>query len=44
MIEEILHQIGLTEGEIKVYLSLLELGSTSTGKIIKKSHISGSKV
>ena len=44
MIEEILQQIGLTEGEIKVYLSLLELGSTSTGKIIKKSHVSGSKV
>lgn len=39
-----LKQIGLTEGEIKVYLALLELGSSSTGKITKKSGISGSKV
>ncbi len=39
-----LERIGLTRGEIKVYLSLLELGSCSTGKITKKSGISGSKV
>ncbi|MDD5133031.1 MAG: helix-turn-helix domain-containing protein [Candidatus Nanoarchaeia archaeon] len=44
MIETTLKKIGLTEGEIKVYLSLLELGASSTGKIIKKSGISGSKV
>ena len=44
MIEQALKQIGLTEGEIKVYLALLELGSCSTGKITKKSEISGSKV
>lgn len=44
MIENILKNIGLTDGEIKVYLSLLELGASSTGKIIKKSKISGSKV
>ena len=44
MVQEALKQIGLTEGEIKVYLALLELGSTSTGKITKKSNISGSKV
>ena len=43
MIRE-LKQIGLTDGEIKVYEALLELGSSSTGKIIKKSGISGSKV
>lgn len=42
--KEILMRIGLTEGEIKVYLALLELGSSSTGKITKKSGISGSKV
>lgn len=43
MIENSLREIGLTEGEIKVYLSLLELGSSSIGIIIKKSGISGSK-
>lgn len=42
--EEALRKIGLTEGEIKVYLSLLELGSTTSGKITKKCGISGSKV
>lgn len=44
MIERTLQKIGLTDGEIKVYLSLLELGTSSTGKITKKSGISGSKV
>ncbi len=44
MIEETLRKIGLTEGEINVYLALLELGSTTTGKITKLSGISGSKV
>jgi sugar-specific transcriptional regulator TrmB len=43
MIENILEKIGLTKGEIKVYLALLEIGSTSVGEIIKKSGISGSK-
>jgi len=43
MIEQILRKIGLTEGEIKVYLALLETGSSSIGKIIKKSGVSGSK-
>lgn len=41
---EALKRIGLTEGEIKAYLALLELGSTTTGKITKISGISGSKV
>jgi len=43
MINQTLQQIGLTQGEIKVYLALLELGSSSIGIIIKKSGISGSK-
>ena len=43
MIESALQKIGLTDGEIRVYLALLELGSTSVGNIIKKSGISGSK-
>jgi sugar-specific transcriptional regulator TrmB len=41
---EALRKVGLTEGEIKVYLALLELGSTTSGKITKKCGISGSKV
>lgn len=44
MLESTLHEIGLTEGEIKVYLALLDLGSTTTGALIKKSKISASKV
>jgi len=44
MIENTLKSIGLTQGEISVYLSLLELGSSSVGNIIKKSRVSGSKV
>jgi len=36
--------IGLTEGEAKVYMALLEAGTTTTGSIIKKSGISASKV
>jgi len=44
MIYDALKRIGLTGGEIKVYLALLELGSSSTGRITKKSGISGSKV
>lgn len=43
MVEEQLKRIGLTDGEIKIYLALLEIGSSSTGKIIKTSGISGSK-
>ncbi|NQU79341.1 hypothetical protein HQ545_06260 [Candidatus Woesearchaeota archaeon] len=44
MIENALREIGLTEGEIQAYMVLLETGSTTTGKIIKHSKISGSKV
>ncbi len=40
----ILKEIGLTEGEAKVYIALLELGSTTTGPIVDKSGISASKV
>jgi len=34
---EILKELGLTEGESKVYLALLELGSSLAGPIIKKT-------
>jgi len=41
---KILEKVGFTKGEIRVYLALLELGETTTGPIIKKSKITGSKV
>lgn len=44
MNSQILREIGLTEGEIKVYTSLIALGKSSTGKIMEKSGISSSKV
>jgi len=44
MIVETLRNIGLTEGERKVYLALLELGAATTWDITKNSKISGSKV
>ncbi|PIN86839.1 hypothetical protein COV19_02435 [Candidatus Woesearchaeota archaeon CG10_big_fil_rev_8_21_14_0_10_44_13] len=37
-----LKEAGLTEGEIKVYLALLELGSSTTGPIVEKSRIARS--
>ncbi|MBI2573280.1 hypothetical protein HYV86_05445 [Candidatus Woesearchaeota archaeon] len=40
----ILKKVGFTDGEIKIYLALLELGETTTGPIIDKAHISSSKV
>lgn len=41
---KILKEIGLTDGEIRVYEALLHLGRSSTGGIMKKSGISSSKV
>jgi HTH-type transcriptional regulator, sugar sensing transcriptional regulator len=41
---QLLLEAGLTEREIKVYLALLELGSTSTGPLVKKSGIPNCKV
>lgn len=41
---ELLEAIGLTKSEINVYLALLELGSSSTGKIVDKSKASSSKI
>ncbi|MDP6294142.1 MAG: helix-turn-helix domain-containing protein [Candidatus Woesearchaeota archaeon] len=40
----LLENIGFTKGEIKVYLALLELGNTTTGPLILKSHVARSKV
>jgi sugar-specific transcriptional regulator TrmB len=39
-----LEQIGLTKGEIAVYFSLLELGSSTVGPIVDKSKLSSSKI
>lgn len=41
---EILRDIGLTDSEINVYLALLELGSSATGKIVEKSKVASSKI
>ena len=40
----ILEKIGLKKSEIKVYLTLLELGSTKTGELTTKSKVSRSKI
>jgi sugar-specific transcriptional regulator TrmB len=40
----ILEKIGLTKNEISVYLALLELGSSTTGPIAKKSMLHSSRV
>ncbi len=40
----IFEEIGLTSGEIKVYLALLKIGQSSTGGIAKESQVSRSKV
>ncbi len=44
MNEQLLAEIGLTKGEIKVYLTLLKLGETTTGKIIEEAQISSGKI
>ncbi|NQU98506.1 hypothetical protein HQ533_03495 [Candidatus Woesearchaeota archaeon] len=41
---QLLEEIGLTKSETNVYLALLELGSTTTGKIVDKSRASSSKI
>lgn len=41
---EILEQIGLTKTEIKVYLTLLETGQSTTTNVIKESGIYASKI
>ena len=43
-IKQTLKDIGLTNGEVDVYLALLELGLSTTGRITKEANISSSKV
>lgn len=42
--EEALEAIGLTKSEAKVYLSLIKLGATSTGPLVKHSGVASSKI
>jgi sugar-specific transcriptional regulator TrmB len=39
MLSELI-QLGLTNGEARVYLSLLKLGSSKVGSIVKDSRVS----
>ena len=41
---DVLQDLGLTAAEIKVYISLLELGSSSAGPILQKSTLQNSVV
>jgi len=41
---ELLKEIGLTDGETKVYIALFKIGSSSTGNIVKESKVHSSKV
>ncbi len=43
MYEDILEGIGLTKSEISVYFALLDLGSSTTGPIIKRAQIASGK-
>ncbi len=40
----VLEDLGLSKGEIKAYLTLLELGPTKVGKVIEKSKLASSAV
>lgn len=40
----LLQDIGLTEGETRVYLTLIRLGETKTGALAKEARVSSSKV
>ena len=41
---KLLEEIGFSKGEIKTYLALLKIGSSSTGSITKESDVSRSKL
>lgn len=44
MYENILLELGLTNNEIKVYLALLKIGKSQSGKIVKESKVSSGKI
>ena len=39
---QILEELGLTKTEVKIYITLLELGSSSAGAILEKSKLPNS--
>ncbi|MFC1753715.1 TrmB family transcriptional regulator [Thermoproteota archaeon] len=41
---KLLEEIGLTQGETKVYLALIRMGATKTGALAKEAEVSSSKV
>ncbi len=43
-VEALLRDLGYTDSEIKVYLSLLEIGSTSKGPLVRETGVSSSKI
>jgi len=42
--KELFRQIGLTDGETKVYLALLQLGESTIGPIVRESRVTKSKI
>jgi sugar-specific transcriptional regulator TrmB len=44
MNEQLFEKLGLTKGEIKVYLALTRLGETTVGPIVKESKVTKSKI
>jgi sugar-specific transcriptional regulator TrmB len=44
MHEKLLIDAGLTQNEARVYLTLLELGKSQSGKIVQKAKVSGGKI
>jgi predicted transcriptional regulator len=44
MLENKLKELGLTDGEAKTYLALLEIGPSTVGPIVKKAGISSSNI
>ncbi len=40
----VLRELGLTDGEVRVYLALVGLGNTTVGSLIDESKVSSSKV
>ncbi len=42
--EEELRRVGLTDGEVRVYLALLHLGQTPVGPVIREARVSSSKI
>ena len=44
MIEETLYKLGFTQNEVKVYVTLLQIGESKTGEILKKSGLNSGRI